>query len=132
MKKLFALFLLVSIFIFTGCTKSKLNSISLDEIYTKINNKESFIIYFDGGNDTLKDKLENVLTNNNIEGYVIKTSKISDEEKIKLEPTIYFEDSTIVFIVEGRDPSILTHVTDDTVSLKELELRLKDLKFIEK
>ncbi len=114
----------------TGCTKSKLNKLSLDELYNKINNKDSFVVYFEVTDNALKNKLEKAATNNKIEAYVIDANKISNEEKIKLQPIISYEDSAIVFIVDGKDPSILSHITNSDTTVKEIESRLKDMNYV--
>lgn len=133
MKKLFLILFTLIITIVTGCgTKvSKLEEISLENLYNKINNKDSFIVYFKGEDSSfLEQKLSDVLESNNLSGYVIETSDITEEEKIKLQPTITYEDNSIVFIIEGKDPSILSHVKSDSVTTNELVARLKDMKFI--
>ena len=133
MKKLFLILFTLIITIITGCgTKvSKLEEISLENLYNKINNKDSFIVYFKGEDSSfLEQKLSDVLESNNLTGYVIETSNITEEERIKLQPTITYEDNSIVFIIEGKDPSILSHVKSDSVTTNELVARLKDMKFI--
>lgn len=129
MKKIFlSLFLLI--FAITGCSISKLSSINLDELNEKLNNKESFIIYFANGDSNLEKTLSSVLEENNIAGYKIDTSKISKEEKNKLEIEIAYEEPSIVFIINGKDPSKLSHVTSESITSKEISDRLKDMKFI--
>lgn len=129
MKKIFlSLFLLV--FALTGCTSSKLTSINIDELNEKLNNKESFIIYFASDESNLEETLNKVLNEKNIAGYKIDTSKISKEEKNKLEIQVAYEEPSIVFIINGKDPSKLSHVTNENTTSKEILERLKDIKFI--
>lgn len=130
MKKLIFIIFLSTFIFLTGCSNSKFKSISLDKLYDKINDKESFIVYFEEESNTLKSKLETVLKNNNLDGFVINASKISSEEKLKLEPAITYEGSTIVFIINGKDPSRLSHVTNSETTIKEIEARLIDMNFI--
>ncbi len=130
MKKIIYFIAIISIILLTGCSKSSLESISLSDLYNKIDNKESFVLYIEGNDNTLKDKLEKALLNNNLTGYHIKASKINAEEKLKLEPVIAYDDTTIVFIIEGKDPSRLSHVTNSDTTIKEIEARLKDMNFI--
>ena len=133
MKKISMLLLMVITFLLTGCgnADNSLTKISFDDLNQKIESKESFIIYFDNGDNTkLQNKLEKVLTTNNLDGYYIDTTKINDSDKIKLQTTIYYETPSIVFIIEGKDPSKLSHVTNSDITTKELTARLKDLKFI--
>jgi hypothetical protein len=130
MKKFIYLMVIFLGLMVTGCTKSKLNKLSLDELYNKINNKDSFVVYFEVTDNALKNKLEKAATNNKIEAYVIDANKISNEEKIKLQPIISYEDSAIVFIVDGKDPSILSHITNSDTTVKEIESRLKDMNYV--
>ena len=130
MKKILCLVSILALILLTGCSKSNLNTISLDELYNKISNKDSFVIFFEDEDNGLKTKLEEALSNNNIEGYLIKTSKISAEEKTKLEPIIAYDSNSIVFVVDGKDASILSHVTNQDTTVKEITARLKDMNFI--
>ena len=132
MKKIIYSISMLVLLLLTGCTKSNLTTISLNELNNKISNKDSFVIYFEGEKNILKDKLETVLTSNNIEGYLIKTAKITEEEKIKLQPVISYEGSEIVFIVNGYDSSILSHIKNTDTTTEEIEARLKDMNFIKK
>ena len=129
MKKIF-LSLFLSIFILTGCSNSKLSSINLDELNEKLTNKESFIVYFSQSDSNLEETLNKVLDENNITGYKIDTSKISKEDKNKLELEIAYEEPSIVFIINGKDPSKLSHVTSESSTSKEILERLKDMQFI--
>lgn len=130
MKKILYFISIIALFLITGCTKSKLETLSLDNLYEKINNKDTFVLYIHVGESALEDKLEKVLEKNNLTGYYINGAKLSDEEKLKLETTINFDNSEIVFIIDGQDPSHLSHVTNDETTVKEIEARLKDMNFI--
>ena len=130
MKKILYFMSIIGIIILTGCSKSLLKSLSLDELYNKINNKESFVLYIELGNSTLKNKLEKIVESYNLNGYYIDAGKISSDEKLQLEPLIQYDNTEIVFIIDGKDPSSLSHVTNDDTTIKEIEARLKDMKFI--
>ena len=130
MKKILCFISIIALILITGCTKSKLETLSLDSLYEKINNKDSFVLYIHVGDSSLQSKLEQVLESNNLTGYYINGAKLSNEEKLKLETSITFDNSEIVFIIEGQDPSHLSHVTNDETTIKELEARLKDMNFI--
>ena len=132
MKKIIYCLLFTLILVVTGCSNSKLKSLSLDELYNKISNKDSFVVYFEVEENSLKTKLEKVLTNNDLTGYVVDTSKINDDAKIKLQSTIDYESSAIIFIIDEKDPSILSHITNSDTTLKEIEARLEDMNFIKK
>ena len=122
--------LLLSIFILTGCGNSKLSKITLDDLNKKLENKETFIVYFYKDDSNLENTLNSVLENNNLEGFKIDTSKISNEEKNKLEVQIAYKEPSIVFVVNGNDPSILSHITDESTTSKDIINRLRDMKFI--
>ncbi len=133
MKKIFLILSVLIIIVVTGCSNSSSNleKINLENLYSKLENKETFIVYFAKDDNTvLEKKLNTILENNNLTGYLVNVNKISDEEKIKLQPTITYEDNSIVFIIDGKDPSKLSHVTSDDVTNNELIARLKDMKFI--
>ena len=130
MKKI-SIFLLLLILFLTGCSKNKLESISVDELSNKMSNKESLIVYFSSKNDEiLEKKLVKVLEDNNLNGYKIDIDNIDEKQKADLSLKIDYSDPSIVFIVEGNDPTKLSHVTDDSITSKQLLERLKDMKFI--
>ena len=129
MKKIFLSLLLV-LFVLTGCSNSKLSSINLDELNEKLNKKETFIIYFSKNDNKLEDTLNNVLNENSLTGYKFDTSKISNEEKNKLELQIAYEEPSIVFVINGLDSSKLSHITNQNTTKKEILARLKDMNFI--
>ena len=131
MKKIIYIFLL-TIFFLTGCSNSKLTKITIDELNKKLTDKETFILYFAKEDSKLEKTLNTVLENNNLEGYKIDASEISTEDKNKLEPQIAYETPSIVFIIDGKDPSILSHVKDESITTKEIVNRLKDMNFIKK
>ena len=66
----------------------------------------------------------------NLEGYKIDTSKITTEEKNKLETTIAYDDPCIVFIIRGKDPSKLAHINSESISKEDIIQRLKNINFI--
>ena len=129
MKKIF-LSLLLSMFLLTGCSSSKLNKISIEELNKKIQDKKIFIIYFSKNDSNLEKTLNKVLDNYDLEGYKIDTSKISNEEKNKLEIQIAYEEPSIVFVINGKDPSKLSHITSEVISTKDIIKRLQDMNFI--
>ncbi len=130
MKKISLLIILMFTFLLTGCGNSKLENLSLKELKEKLNNKDTFIVYFAKEDSDLESKLNAVLENNNLKGYKFDTNKISDEEKYSLQLSIPYEEPSIVFVIKGQDPSKLSHVTDEDILIKHLEERLKDMQFI--
>lgn len=131
MKKISLLLIFILTIFLTACGKNNLENLSYKDLTNKLNEKESFIIYFGSDDDTeLAKKLNTVLESNNLTGYKFDPSDLTEEEKNTLSIAIAYEDPSIVFVVEGRDPSKLTHVTDKDIIVKNLEQRLKDLGFI--
>ncbi len=122
--------LLLTMFLLMGCSSSKLSKITLDDLNKKLENKETFIAYFYKNDSKLEDTLNKVLESNNLEGVKIDTSNITDEEKNKLEVKISYSEPSIVFVINGQDPSILSHITDETIASKDIINRLKDMNFI--
>lgn len=131
MKKRLFIIILMLVFVLTGCSSSKLKSLSYEELTKKLNDKETFIVYFSTEeNNSLEKKLSNVLEDNGLEGYRVNINKITAEEKNTLQLAIPYEDPSIVFIIEGRDPSKLSHITDEEILTKHLIEKLKDMNFI--
>jgi PBP1b-binding outer membrane lipoprotein LpoB len=122
--------ILAVIFLVTGCSNSKLSKLSYDELNTKLSNKETFILYLANDDSKLGEKLESVLSENNLEGYKINISDITSEEKYALETKISYEDACIVFIINGNNPSKLSHITDESITKKDIVKRLVDMNFI--
>ena len=129
MKKIFLL-LILSFLLIVGCSKSNLESISFENLKEKINNKETFVLYFTGEDNTLESKLDEIKKEYSITIYKVISSKISEKEKLDFQKIITFEEPSIVFIIDGKDPSKLAHVSDVNTSKKNIIERLKDMKFI--
>lgn len=130
MKKV--LLLIIGLFMLTGCSSNKIEELSYKELNKKFDNKETFILYFDGTDgDVLEDTLNRVLEKENLVAYTINTSKLSQDEITTLRYKVDFEEPSIVFIKEGNDPSILTHITDIYITDESLTTRLTALGFIE-
>ncbi len=130
MKKVFLLLVLTIIFI-TGCSSKNLESINIDELNTKLENKDTFILYCaDSDKFELEEKLVTVLEENNLTAYRLDTSKLEDEEKIKLQIKIAYESPSIIFIINGEDPTKLSHITSSTIKTSEIVARLIDMKYI--
>lgn len=131
MKKV--LLLIIGLFMLTGCSTNKIEELSYKELNKKFENKETFILYFDGTDgDVLEDTLNRVLEKENLVAYTINTSKLSQDEINTLRYKADYEEPSIVFIKEGNDPSILTHITDVYITDESLTTRLTALGYIEK
>ena len=125
------LVLIVFMILLTGCDNGNIEDISLNDLNQKFENKESFILYFEGTkSETLENTLNNILEENNLTAYSLDTSELNEDEINSLRLKVDYESPSIVFIVEGKDPSVITHVTDNYIQENDLLTRLKDLNFI--
>ena len=130
MKRIF-LILSLTFILLTGCGTSNLKELSFSELKNKLEQKESFIIYFDKGDENiLETKLNKIVKEYNLNGYTINTTKITNDEKLEIQPLIDYEEPSIVFVINGLDPSKLSHVTDKDTTIKDIIQRLKDINFI--
>ena len=131
MKKI-CITLFVCLIMLTGCSSKTLKKISINEVKEKISNKESFILYFDNkDDDTLEKKLISVLEEFDITGYKVNTSKISSDEKSDIEIEIPYEEGNIVFIINGKDPSVLSHIKNSDITKSEIKARLIDMGYVD-
>lgn len=131
MKKI-CITLFVCLIMLTGCSSKTLKKISINEVKEKISNKESFILYFDNkDDDTLEKKLISVLEEFDITGYKVNTSKISSDEKSDIEIEIPYEEGNIVFIINGKDPSVLSHIKNNDITKSEIKARLIDMGYVD-
>ena len=131
MKKIFLLSLIFLSFILTGCSSNTLSKITIDEVKEKMNKKESFVIYFASENDnSLKKNLESVLEEYKLEGYQVDINKIKSDDENNFRLLIDYSDPSIVFVVNGVDSSILSHITSDETTKKDIIKRLIDMNFI--
>ena len=131
MKKILILIVtFIVLLTFTGCSSKFLEKIDYNTLNEKLNNKETFVLYFYNDSSNLETTLTNVLESNNLIGYKINTSKITNNEKLELQTKIDYKNPCVVFILNGEDPSILSHITDENATNKRIEDALKDMNFI--
>ena len=130
MKKRYFLIVILFTLLLTACSSSKLSSISYNELKEKVNNKETFVLDVTTKDNTLEDTLKNVLEKYDFKAYKISLDDLNDSEKAELKLKYSYEDPTIIFIIEGNDPTILSHVTDSSIRSTDLIARLKDMNFI--
>ena len=130
MKKLLIIVCLLILYV-TGCSNSKISTISIDELNSKLIAKESFVLYFPSDNSSkLEEKLEKILDNYEFSAYALNTAKLSDEEKTNLQIKIPYNEPSIVFIINGEDPTKLSHINNEDIQINEIINRLKDMNFI--
>ena len=119
------------ILLVTGCNSSNIKTISYNELNQKFENKENFILFFEGNDsETLKSTLNKILEKNNLEAYTIKTNKLDNDKLNELRLKVDFEEPSITFVIDGNDPSVITHITNVYIEEDDLETRLRDMNFI--
>ena len=129
MKKRYLLIITLVMFLLTGCS-SKLSNINLNDLNEKMDKKESFVLYVYSQDDTLESTLSSVLDEYEFSAYKINVNKLNDEEKRELKLKFDYAEPSIIFIIEGKDPTVLAHVTDSNIRKSNLIDRLKNMEFI--
>ena len=130
MKKVFFTIILLMTLVLTGCSNGNLKTISASDLNEKLNNKESFVLYFAKSDSTLEKTLKNVLKEYDLTGYKIDISKLDDKEMYDLKLKFSYNDPSIVFVIKGEDTGVLSHVTDSDTLSKSIVKRLMDMNFI--
>ena len=128
MKKIAMIFLLL--LTVTACSSSYLSKLNYKKLMTKLDNKESFVLYLTNEDEsglTLKNTLQTVCKDNNIKCFYLNTDNLDEDELDSLKEKITFEDSNIiVFIKEGKENTVLARIDDVYISAKDLKEELKN------
>lgn len=132
MKKIAMIFLLL--LTVTACSSSYLSKLNYKKLTTKLDNKESFILYLTNEDEsglTLKNTLQTVCKDNNIKCFYLNTDNLDEDELDSLKEKITFEDSNIiVFIKEGKENTVLARIDDVYISAKDLKEELKNQEYL--
>lgn len=131
MKKIILIFLLT--FLLVGCSSSNYHKLNYEKLTTKLENNDTFILLFNNNTtegDLLKNTLNKVLEKNNLTAYEINSTKLNQEQSNELREYFSYEDISIIFIKDGVDPSKLAHITNSSITVKDLERHLINLGFI--
>ncbi len=135
MKQIKSLLLAIAIlFIFTGCNKdSNLKEISYSKLNTMIENKETFffVVEKDGCHycEEYVPKLEEVLSENNVVGYVINISDLSEEDYEKFDKEYNVGGTpTTIFMVNGKESKMQRY--EGNVSEDKIISKLKSNNYI--
>ena len=132
MKKIAMIFLLL--LTVTACSSSYLSKLNYKKLTTKLDNKESFVLYLTNEDEsglTLKNTLQTVCKNNNIKCFYLNTDNLDEDELDSLKEKITFEDSNIiVFIKEGKENTVLARIDDVYISANDLKEELKNQEYL--
>lgn len=132
MKKIAMIFLLL--LTVTACSSSYLSKLNYKKLMTKLDNKESFVLYLTNEDEsglTLKNTLQTVSKDNNIKCFYLNTDNLDEDELDSLKEKITFEDSNIiVFIKEGKENTVLARIDDVYISAKDLKEELKNQEYL--
>ena len=132
MKKIAMIFLLL--LTVTACSSSYLSKLNYKKLMTKLDNKESFVLYLTNEDEsglTLKNTLQTVCKDNNIKCFYLNTDNLDEDELDSLKENITFEDSNIiVFIKEGKENTVLARIDDVYISAKDLKEELKNQEYL--
>ena len=118
------------IFLTTACASGSLKQLNFKSLETKINNKDSFVLYLTNETDegkTLKKTLNKVVKDNDIELFYINTEKLNTTDKDNLNNLFTFQDTNIIiFIKDGKEATVLSRINDAYISKTKLEEELKN------
>lgn len=132
MKKIAMIFLLL--LTVTACSSSYLSKLNYKKLMTKLDNKESFVLYLTNEDEsglTLKNTLTTVCKDNNIKCFYLNTDNLDEDELDSLKEKITFEDSNIiVFIKKGKENTVLARIDDVYISAKDLKEELKNQEYL--
>lgn len=132
MKKIAMIFLLL--LTVTACSSSYLSKLNYKKLMTKLDNKESFVLYLTNEDEsglTLKNTLQTVCKDNNIKCFYLNTDNLDEDELDSLKEKITFEDSNIiVFIKEGKENTVLARIDDVYISANDLKEELKNQEYL--
>ena len=132
MKKIAMIFLLL--LTVTACSSSYLSKLNYKKLTTKLDNKESFVLYLTNEDEsglTLKNTLTTVCKDNNMKCFYLNTDNLKEDELDSLKEKITFEDSNIiVFIKKGKENTVLARIDDVYISAKDLKEELKNQEYL--
>ena len=117
------------VLLLTACSSSNLKSLKVSDLKSKLDSKETFVLYLTDNSDeskSLKKTLAKVSEENKVTVYSLVTDKLSDNDQETLKDLITYEDSNIlIFIKEGIENSTLSRVTNPYISESDLKEELK-------
>ena len=127
-------FILVFVFILSGCDSNNLKSLSYKEFNNKLKSNDSFFVEIvqDGCSHcaNFTPKLKEVLNEYDIVGYQINLTDLSDEDYSEFS-TKYGVNSTptVIFIFDGQETSLLQRINGN-ISKDKIISKLKSNGYI--
>lgn len=121
MKKLLCgLCIILSLFLFTGCSKLKTyEELSFEQVMEKLNKKEDFILFIGSSQCShclsYEPKLNSVIKDYQVKVYYIDVYELSDEENNKFHAKISYGNVTpiTVFIKNGEETNSYNRIRGD-------------------
>lgn len=136
MKKYIKLFsILLIMFLLTGCSYDCIKEISLDELKTKLENKETFILEIkqDGCShcEEFNPKFNDVLSENNLVAYAINLTRLKEKKQTDEFNTMYSFTGTptVIFIKDGEELPIYKRIVG-SLDRKDIKKKLISAEFI--
>lgn len=122
--------LIITVLLLASACSSNLKSINLKKLNDKLDNKETFILYLtneDEYGNTLKNTLQKVAHDSELETFYVNTEKLNDEELKTLKEDFYFNESNIIiFVKEGNENTVLSRIDNVYISEEKLKTELKN------
>lgn len=138
MKKLFT-FVLCSclVMLFAGCSSklSTYTTISLDEVYEKLDQKDSFILTIGSSNCShcvsFKPKMETVIKLYKVQVFYIDISELNEDEYKKFVQRMNFTGTpTTIFFEDGKETAMSNRIEGDK-DIETIESKMKKAGYIE-
>ncbi len=138
MKKLFT-FVLCSclVMLFAGCSSklSTYTTISLDEVYEKLDQKDSFILTIGSSNcshcASFKPKMETVIKLYKVQVFYIDISELNEDEYKKFVQRMNFTGTpTTIFFEDGKETAMSNRIEGDK-DIETIESKMKKAGYIE-
>ena len=138
MKKLFT-FVLCSclVILFAGCSSklSTYTTISLDEVYEKLDQKDSFILTIGSSNcshcASFKPKMETEIKLYKVQVFYIDISELNEDEYKKFVQRMNFTGTpTTIFFEDGKETAMSNRIEGDK-DIETIESKMKKAGYIE-
>lgn len=128
MKK--ALFILLAIFLITGCKRGYVEEINVDQVTNMINNEKDFVLYV-GSKDcplcsSMEENLYNIVLENNIEVKMLDITEFMSDINAQIKLDNLLDDEVVppkIYIYESGEK---TETINTALTKGELEKKLSE------